>query len=240
MAVALVTAIIIGTSDTIGILSLQKYWFVRCILMYYVLLYPIKKYARHMGLVFGCASIIVLAIYFLFFDYDNNGLIYGGADKFRWYMFFLFMLQGAIVGKNWTSITFKPYDILICIGCIGCWYGILYFLKSSQWQIISVIPLLGITYYLYKIACAPIFARMYNMKYFGNVLFCIASVCLESYIIQKYVITDRFNSLFPLNIPLVMLLVLISAYGLRIVTEFIIQTFDSKPYNWNKIFILKK
>lgn len=238
ISIAIVAAFVSTPMDVIDILAFRKYWFVSCILIYYILLYPIKMYGRHLMDIFCGVGVLILIAYILFFDYNDNGIIYG-AGNFRLLFFFLFILQGAIIGKNFQAYTFHKYDIVLWTVCLISWYGIIFYLQKSPWQVISLVPLLGITYYSYKIACAPLFSRLYHQKYIGRIIFCTATLCLDAYLVQKYIITDRLNGLFPFNIPMIMLSVLVAAYGVRVMAEIIGQTFNDKPYNWHKIFCMK-
>ena len=63
----------------------------------------------------------------------------------------------------------------------------------------------------------------------------ISKLCLEVYLIQKFVFTDSLNYLFPLNVPIIMIVVIIVAFIVKIIAEFILQTFRTEPYDWKKI-----
>lgn len=103
-----------------------------------------------------------------------------------------------------------------------------------------MIPLVCICYLVYAIGKAPWMERLFERKLSGNILFIIGNLCLESYLIQKYIFTDALNYLFPLNIPLIMSAVLGSAYLLHILSEVIKQIFDSKSFDWKELLLYKK
>ena len=79
-----------------------------------------------------------------------------------------------------------------------------------------------------------------TQKLGGGILYVISQLCLEVYLIQKFVFTDSFNNLFPLNVPVIMLVVIIAAYFVKLLAEFISQTFRTEPYEWNKMLLWKK
>lgn len=240
LAVAIVSCCFWGNVESIGeILTGKKYWFLGCILIYYALIYPIREYGKHLKAIFIISMLFILLIYYAAFDYDNNGLIYSGGI-FRWFLFFLFMLQGAIIGKNVASYSFKQWHLGMLFLCVISWYAILYLYGSSSLQILSVIPLLGVSYYSYMVASAPFFRNLYQTKWGGNILFIMGSLCLEVYLVQRYLFTDAWNDLFPLNIPIIMLMVFIVAYGVKMFSEWISQTFKSEPYDWKAMLIYKK
>lgn len=240
LAVAIVSCCFFGNTDSIlDIVSGKRYWFLGCILIYYALIYPIRVYGRHLRVIFALCMCLILFVYYWVFDYNDNGLIYSGG-LFRWFLFFLFMLQGAIMGKNASSYSFKWYHLFMLFFCVACWYGTLYVWGDRSFQIVSVVPLLGVSYYSYLVASAPFFKKWYQTKWGGNILFITGSLCLEVYLIQRYLFTDALNFLFPLNIPVIMLLVFVVAYGVKFFAEWISQTFKSEPYNWKSMLLYKK
>ena len=85
----------------------------------------------------------------------------------------------------------------------------------------------------------PLLSKKYEGIIWGNIVFILSQLCLEVYLIQKFVFTDRLNYIFPLNIPIIMLSVIIIAYLTKSIAEFISQTFKTEPYDWSKM-ILKK
>lgn len=239
LAVGILTAIIWHSKESFwSVITSQRYWFLSCILVYYIILYPIKTYISSLKIFFCILCLCILAIYYLFFDYTDKGIFYGYND-FRLFFYFLFMLQGAIMGKNYSSYVFKKRHIIMLLVCIFTWYLSLYFLNNNSAQIVSAIPLLGITYYTYLVSCGPWFKNLYNRKFLGNILFIIGNLCLEIYMIQFYIITDKLNMLFPLNIPILMFAIILFAYLVKCLSEFILQTFNSEPYNWGKMLLRK-
>lgn len=239
LAVGILTAIIWNSTDSFWtVITAQKYWFLSCILVYYIILYPIKIYVSSLKILFGILCLCIVAIYYLFFDYTDKGIFYGYND-FRLFFYFLFMLQGAIMGKNQSLYAFKKRHIIMLFICIFTWYLSLYYLNNKAAQIVSAVPLLGITYYTYLVSCGSWFTKLYNRKFLGNILFIIGNLCLEIYMIQFYLITDKLNKLFPLNIPIIMLAIIVFAYLVKCLSEFIFQTFNAEPYNW-KGMLLKK
>ena len=239
LATAIFVYVVWGFSENIGdILLGKKYWFIGCILVYYIILYPIKefkdgRYAFHILVVWG---LLCIAIYFCFFNSGNS--FYGGG-LFRCLAYFLIMLQGAIMGKQMDKYQYKHIHVLFLLLSVGLWYALVFIGKNSWLLLISFVPLLGITRYLYLVCCAPVFRRLYNGIVTGNVLYIISQLCLEVYLIQKFVFTDALNSLFPFNIPIIMVCVICVAYLVKVFSNFISQTFRSELYEWGKMLLYK-
>ena len=124
--------------------------------------------------------------------------------------------------------------------CVFLWYGINYIARSEEYlAIVSMIPLVGICYFVYSIGKSSWVQHLYEQKICGNILFIIGNLCLESYMIQKYIFTDALNFLFPLHIPIVVIMVFVAAYILRILSGIIEQIFDSKPFDLKALFLYK-
>ena len=218
------------------VITAKRYWFVQCIFIYYILLYPIKTFAKKVWVVFVALFVFVVIAYFLFFDFTGKGIFWGSPSYFRWIFFFLIMLQGAILGKH-RQIIFKTWHLLALLCCIAAWYGLCYCFYSNNWQILSIIPMFGITYFLYSVSNSLFVKKILQTKTLKTPIFFVGSLCLESYLIQRFLITDFFNNLFPFNILIVMLLVLLFAYFTRIVSEFIRQVFCRDAFDYKKFFL---
>jgi len=61
---------------------------------------------------------------------------------------------------------------------------------------------------------------------------------LEVYLVQYALFTDRWNGVFPLNIPLMYLLIFIVAYGLKCLAQLFSQFFSKADFEWKRVFKL--
>lgn len=221
-------------------------WFVSCIMIYYVVLYFIRRYMlKKLNLVWIFISALILLWYYILpFDGFIYGIGSGGIDKyFRWLFYFMFMLQGAIIGMNANKYKFDKFAIIKLIGSIFVWYAFA-FLRTKykivdNCQYISLIPLLGITYYSYIVCSSKYLEKIYKMPVFNQLIYIIGGLCLESYLIQRYIFTDKLNFLFPLNIPIIMILVLISSYLVNFVSNVFAQTFQKEDYDFKRCLMWK-
>jgi uncharacterized membrane protein len=110
-------------------------------------------------------------------------------------------------------------------------------------QIFSLIPLLTVTYYVYKFCNSKMTKKMYNHKYIGNIINIISKITLEVYIVQGLIlsiINSRLNGIFPLNIIAAFLIIFVVAYITNIIGKIFLQTFREKQYNWSSLLIKKK
>lgn len=229
-------------------------WFIQCILIYYVIIYPIKRYTS-MYLWWALLAIAILSLgwYFLIgIDPVSRGNIYG-PNFLKWCFYFDFMLFGAICGR-WhmivkqastsenPSMPIKLSESSILIPLIGlclsivAFYGIYMYTRRlpeyEPFQLFSLIPLMGICWFLWRFANTDVSKKLMNNKYIGTILRFIGGLCLEILICQQLIFTTKLNHIFPWNIPLIMIAVILFAYIVRTLGRLILQTFQKEDYDW--------
>ena len=116
-------------------------------------------------------------------------------------------------------------------------YGIQLFCSHNrEWswlQIFSLPPLLGLCYALYRMCQLPSAKRLAE----NRVLAFIGGLCLEIYLVQPSVRTTALNHLFPLNLLILFVAIVLAAYVCRSLGRFIQQSFSSEDgYDWKRIF----
>ena len=240
IATAIITWAIWKNVDSIGdILLGKRYWFIGCILIYYILLYPIKviKDGRLAPYFLGLGGGICVLIYFAFF---NNGVAFYSGGLFRCFAYFLIMLQGAIMGKCAGNYRFRWWHFVLLLASIIAFYLLFYVGQHNALILLSFIALFGVTRYCYICCCAPMLHKLYNNKWLGQIVYIVSQLCLDVYLIQKYIFTDSLNWLFPLNVPIIMLMVIFAAYLVKMLAELISQTFKTEPYEWGKLLLRKE
>jgi hypothetical protein len=214
-------------------------WFVSCIMIYYVLLYFIQRFmVHHLKSAFIIASLVVVVWYY--FDNQSIGYNMYGKGYFRWCHYFLFMLLGAIIGISKKDWKFKfRFDFLKFIICLFSYYILLWLRKYPVFeslQVVTLLPLLGITFYFYKLCNSDTVLKIYENKIVHYVVFFIASLCLEIYLVQYVLLTDKMNYLFPLNLFIMFLIVVVVAYILKVLSRVFAQTFKESNYDWKQVF----
>lgn len=228
----------------INILDIAGGEFIIAIMIYYILIYLIKVYAiDKIPLILCCSLAIALITYILFFPYKyetgEKGL-YGITTLYRWIPYFSFMLLGSYIGMKRQEMKFKPItDFLKMSLCLSIFYGIQIISKVqpvyAPYQIITILPLMGIVFYFYKWCNAKFWCRLYNNNVCHYVIMIISSLCLESYLIQYSLFTTKMNGIFPLNLPIMILIVLLVSFICKCLSKIFIQTFKDADYNWKDI-----
>lgn len=218
-------------------------WFVTCIMIYYIILYIIRQLLyKKLHIVFIFASLITIIWYFTMDRPDNYNMY--GDTYFKWCHYFLFMLLGAIIGTYTSTriFNFKKDSAKLIINIV-IFYAILYLARKypilSDLQIISLLPLLYIVFYSYKVCCSKKLEKLYNNKIIGWLIKFIGSLCLEIYLVQYTLFTDRMNNIFPFNIIIMFVIIILVAYILRCFARFFSQTFKDEEYDWKQIFYYK-
>ena len=248
---AFISALLFGVHlDMPDILAKGGEWFVSCIMIYYVPLWFIKRYAINKLKWLFCSVICIIIIWYLVIGIDDisgNNNMYG-ACYFKWCHYFLFILLGAIVGLHNSipyiniethKLSLTSIKLLFSIVTFYalCWFkqknGIYDFL-----QIASLLPLLYICYYFYALCNTKQAKAIYNHLFIGGTIKTIGGLCLEIYLVQYSLFTDKMNNIFPLNLLITFVTILIAAYLLRCMARIWSQTFKTENYNWKEIIKL--
>lgn len=213
-------------------------WFVTCIMIYYVFLWFIRTYLSKNIKVAVLISLVVVLIWYYF--EDKSTVFMYGYNYFKWSFFFLFMLLGAIIGKAYEKV--KPYkftDLLLLFLSIILFYAIQIIGERyeliAKLQILSLIPLLGVTFYFYKFCTSQFILGLYNIRPIHKVVYFISTLCLEIYLVQYSLFTDKMNSLFPMNLIIMFLIIVGAAYSVKILSKLFSQTFSVDDYSWKKM-----
>ncbi len=236
---------------TLSAVELAGGEFILALLVYYAVLYLVRRYAlRRIPLVIAAVAAASLAVYLLFFPYKyetgERGM-YGITTPYRWLPYFTFMLTGAWLGWRKAQGVDRraPHplrDFALMGVCVGLFYGIQLAAKRvpaiAPWQIVTLLPLMGTVYYLYRFAEAPLFSRIMARRPWRPVILTVAGLCLESYLIQLPLFTDSLNSIWPLNLLVIAALILTCSYVVRCAARLLVQTISPADYDWPAIFRL--
>lgn len=240
-------------------------WFVSCIMIYYVLLYFVRRYAiNRLKLVYGVVGALVLLWYGLFFEPIRtyvqqipclSWMVFcEPMDKvwiyqntyFKWGFFFLFMLFGAELGlrEKENGISGERNFLKIFVKLIGCVVGFyllplisLRYPTAQSYLLLSLVPLAGICFYLYQLCQTNVLLRLMQRGKTGWCIKAVGGLCLEIYLVQPFVRTTALNFLFPLNILILSIAIVFVAYLCRSIGRCFQQTFSSgEGYDWKAIF----
>ena len=227
--------------SVVDIATASHFWFIYCIMAYYIVIYFVGKYMPYKMLHLVAIVCAITAVWWFFLSDKPGATLYNG-HPIRWLHSISYMLIGAFLSMKRNEI--KPgksiKDIVLLVILVALFYGI--FVVSQKLngplaliQYISMFPLFVAMLYFYKVASSEWVARLYKNKVVHFIVRVIGGLCLEIYLVQAFFISDKYNSLFPLNIVGVFLVIFIVAYLTRCFARLISQTFNDAPYNWGKI-----
>ena len=150
------------------------------------------------------------------------------------------LIGSAVKQKKYTIKLNLLKDSLFLFISVLCFYLPQYLAKNitfwAPFQIVTILPLIGINIFIYKLfRSLSLLKLLINNKTF--ILF-ISSLCLESYLIQYSVFTEIFNNLFPLNLIINVILVLIFSFVCKILSRLFIQIFNDGDLVWKNIIKL--
>lgn len=221
--------------------------FIIAIMIYYVLLYFIRRFAIHkLGWILAGVAFISLIVYYLWFPYkyetSTKGL-YGISTLYRWIPYFAAMLIGAWVGMKRKELRYNAKtDFAKLLLCLIVFYTIQFAGKMyrpiAPWQVMTLFPLMGITVYFYKWCNSKWMKKIYQHKWGNRIIMIVGGLCLESYLIQGVLFTDKMNGIWPLNLLVIILAILVCSYIVRCGARIFAQTFRSEDYEWKRIFSL--
>lgn len=218
-------------------ITTPRYWFIPCIMVYYMIFYFIRKYMLD-RLVVACiiAGAIVLISSFFVLDM-NHSVMYAAVPYMRIY-YFLFMLLGAVVAvhkeKEVSSLKAFVYAMSGLVAYYMC-MGI-YKIDSfyCNFQVVSLIPLLFAIYWIYRFCNTASICRVLDGRA-GLVIYFISSLTLEIYMVQYAIFTDGMNGIFPLNIVITYMLIFVAAYVLKCLSQVFSQTFSNEKFSVEKV-----
>ncbi len=236
---AIISAFLFGSTSNMKTTILHGGgWFVTCIMLYYIVAYFINRYFyNRLYTAFSVATLIVIISYIMWDRPDNFGMY--GDTLLKWVFFFLAMLLGAIIGKN-RKVMGEKKSLIISIVSIIAFYAILFMSASNpianKLQIISLLPLLALTYSTYSLFNGKTALKLFSKKSVYYIVMFVGGLCLEIYITQITLLHYDLGLPFPLNYFAMFAIIITSAYLLRCCARFFMQTFNKEDYNWKEIF----
>lgn len=216
-------------------------WFVGCIMTHYVVVYFVGKYmAKRMFFAVGLSLVLVL-FWYLLLDRPQHYNMYGDFSFFRYAYYFPFMLLGAMLGRSQTQKEYSfAKSLLKLCASILLYYAILYFSSTNalmeQLQLVSLGVLLLIPHYFYQWASSNRMKNIYTSKYFWVFVQIVGGLTLEIYIVQHPLFTDKMNAIYPLNLIVMFVIVVLVAYLLRSTARLFSQVFSEGDMEWKKVF----
>lgn len=217
-------------------------WFVTLIMVYYVFIYFIGVFFRNkLNWVLAFAS-LALIVWFYCMDFTFPFSLYAdNGVRNKWFLFFLFMLFGTKVGTmslekeyipQWRNLAFA---LAGSVAFYSFYSATLKYPQLGPFHSLTFLPMLVVLYYAYLWANGKFMRSVYQTKWGNLIIRFVGGLCLENYLIQNRVLTTSLNHLFPLNLVIVFVMIVLASYLLRCFARFISQTFKDAPYDWKQM-----
>ncbi|MBR1882089.1 MAG: acyltransferase [Muribaculaceae bacterium] len=222
-------------------------WFITGIMMYYVPIYFIGSYGRKHSLHLLAAWCAGLFLLFFMMDRpaDMDIFVLRKSENLTWLVYFTFMLLGAIMGNNQQIASRNGLlNAVLTVVSITLFYALVWTSKTQQnmaWvQMLCMLPLMSAVYFAYHMCNSGTAKRLYQNKWCYRVIRFVGGLCLEIYLIQFNLITifgnnDISRIIFPLNVVVSFIMIVLAAYLMRCLARLIKQTFSDEPYSWHEI-----
>lgn len=248
-AVALCSsAIHLQNYDMFDIIIKGGGWFIGCIMVQYAAYYIIQKYLNSKIHYILFAYVSVMIVIALIINPDDINYYFNGASNiYPRFMYFSFMLLGGVCRKYYEAIRDCKINkyVLIALSIILpiAFYAILYVLDkmglSVRISITAIIPLLNLPLiWMIAFSKSSVNYLLENRKWIRVIVKTIAVLSLEIYLCQNWCITSRFNNLFPLNLILIFVVILIVSYGVHILSNLFTVIFSREKFDIKRVVSL--
>lgn len=223
-------------------------WFVTAIMVYYIVLYAIGRYAKgRLPLVFLLCFAIITACY-LTFDGAMTSTFNLQGSQFPWVGYFLPMFFGGIVGVWAANDRFGeagPWkNLLGALVCAAAFYGIQAvcgkFPMFLPFKVVCLLPLCLFTLFLYRALCAKAVREWFASTAWRRPIYWAGTISLEVYLCQGALIrlSLPWRDLFPLNILVLFVAIFATAYAVHILSQLFRQIFLPSELDWRSMFRL--
>lgn len=241
---ALICCLFFDVNWDIGfILTKGGGFFVTCIMIFYLMMYPIKIFLQNQLSLVMVVYFVLCTVAYFFIDHSDSYVMY----CWIWSMYFLPFLFGAILGKaqkngqltklknlNWSvkfaGLIFSAIVYYVLMYLIGRYDSL-----NLLYPLI-ILPQLGVVYYFYALCNSSFVEKAYNNKRIHIFMMWVGGMCLEIYIVQPRLLhAFPMTTIFPLNIFIIFGLIFVCAFALKILSRIWEQTFKDADYNWKDI-----
>ena len=233
--------------DIISVITDGGRWFVPTIMVLYIFIYFVGLYLRRwLNWVIAAVALITIVWFYCIPNRDFPFAMFSySTNNIRWPLYFLYMLIGAKMGmmssvkQNHQQADHQWRNLIYCLLGVAGFYlltGVTDRVESLSFlHVYSLIPMIAVAYYLYWLCMGQWAKSIYNTKAGNFIVRFVGGLCLEIYIIQICLFTTKLNFLFPLNIPIFFIILIVVAYLCSCLGRLIRQTFQDMPYNWKEI-----
>lgn len=218
-------------------LLVPEYWFIQCIFVMYLLVFPFLHMNKKTFVLLTITSVAIMFFAMLVAPYPDRS-VYNDITL-RYFCYLTPFFFGLYCGINDYRIraSRSKFDGLISLLFFVSYFVLISYGKCQEnWryytEIFTLIPLNLFIFFAYRFFTGgTLISNICRLKITYAPVKFLSTLTLQIYVVQFYVITDKFNSIFPLNVLIVFALILIWAYILNVCTKIFEQTLSKEPWD---------
>lgn len=221
-------------------------WFLKAILLFYAVLYLLRRILNDkISYSFIVLSVVTLIYLFLVFNHRAVDLFSADSKDAR-IIYFLIMLMGLCLSNNSVQLNHKSssFFAVVSLVFVVAYYTLLAIARKYQipyLEILSLAPFFMLMIALVKAFESEKLKKLW-MSNWGWPFRFISTHCWEIYLAQLFHVFTYENHFekvfpFPLNIPMTFLAIFATAYVIKVLSQLIIQLFNKEDFDWMKIII---
>ena len=205
------------------------YWFISALMLFYVIFFFILKIKNYKYFLAGIFVLIIPYLFFYITMVDLSHYSIEGDSYFKWLFYLQAMFFGGyMAGRSRFIKTSFIKDGLALVLVIGLYYGILILMNRGccwQFQAVTHLLMFPILFLFLKVSESDVITSLMSTKYIGAAISLLAGLTLEIYLLQYAVYSHSIiqSVLFPLNIFIFWIVVIILSFLLNRISRFIIR-----------------
>ena len=201
-------------------------WFVRCILLYYIIFFIIKKYIPNKTKVLSLLILLISIVYIIFSSNIQSSGIYGGT-YFKWFHFLLPFLLGVITFQKKIILNNRLIFPVICFVSLILFYlpQYLSLLNLLNFKVSSILSLIMLQFFIvslyYSVEISLEKFSFLKSKKIDLVVYFIGGLALQIYLVQDPIIQNGYSLNPYLNILINIIFIVIGAYITKVLSNII-------------------
>lgn len=218
------------------------YWFIRCIFIYYLLYFVVRSFKISYKKALTVSIIVSILSFFVFPHVDTS--IYASSYHYICFLapFFLgcYMSERKVRfgGGKWTKSFFT------CISL--CLFYVPQFIGKGKDGIFYSLQIFSYPFLLMFIICAynlaenRILKGIYKSKHTGLILRLVSQLTLEVYLTGRCCLLVGLNNIFPMNLIIQLLLIVVLSILLKIFANLLVQVLRDNKVSVKDLFAFIK
>lgn len=208
------------------------FWFVNSILFYFLIVFTTRRWIdagrgdascqRRNLVILGFATFVANVLWYVFLVENKSAIVMDEGGLKCWFFFFFFLwgyyvrnYGDKVKGSKWAWIE-APLSLALFYGYKKLAVG-----WMIEWQVVIVPVLLAYVIYAYRRLAKTLLTFEFPNSIKAVIMF-FASITLEIYIVQMYLINWLMpQMIFPLNMFISLLCILIMAYFVHVVAAWL-------------------